>query len=168
MNAHAAPLRIEQLTEEHDVAAFTCGEGANAAAITSYLQSQAFAEQAAGFNRVYVAVDISMPRTIVAYFTLSMVTIPVDPNIMRVAGRIPYKQVGALLLGRLGVAAQHQSAGLGSALVERAVEIARRVAQDVGGNALVVDPKDDDLVAWYERLSFVRLSPQRRRMIRPL
>jgi ribosomal protein S18 acetylase RimI-like enzyme len=70
-------------------------------------------------------------------------------------------------LGRLGVAARLQGQALGTDLIAAAIKIARVVRTDVGGAFLAVDPKNDKLLAWYERLDFGfrRLDPGKRRII---
>ena len=82
-------------------------------------------------------------------------------------GSAPYRAIGGYLLGRLGVAAHLQGQNLGRDLVAAVISIARGVRSQAGGAFLAVDPKNDKLLAWYERLDFgfQKLDPAKRRII---
>ena len=57
--------------------------------------------------------------------------------------------------------------------LERVLEIVvggrngNEIVNNVGGAFLAVDPQEESLVPWYERLGFIRLSADRRRMVLP-
>lgn len=104
-----------------------------------------------------------------AFFTLSPLTIRVAAELLAALGmrQTHYPGIGGFLLGQLAVHSSIVSRGIGSALVIRAAQIARDESQVVGGAFLAVDPQEESLVPWYERLGFVRLSPGRRRMVLP-
>ena len=53
-------------------------------------------------------------------------------------------------LGRLAVDRTTQRQGLGGALLLRAAERCLRVAEDVGGVALLIDAKSERAARWYE------------------
>lgn len=103
------------------------------------------------------------------YFSLSPLSIPLAPAILETLGlaSAPYRAIGGYLLGKLGVAADHQGEGLGRSLVAAAIKIAKRARSEAGGAFLAVDPKNDRLLVWYESLDFGfrRLSPGKRRII---
>jgi len=152
------------LTPTHKVGAFTCGD----ADIDGFLHDRAGIEQALRLSQVYVTVDVD--DIVCGYFTLSPITVRVDPSLLvRLGvGDVPYPSIGGFLLGRLGVATHLQGRGFGEALVMRAAQIARREAEFVGGVFLAVDAKNDRLTQWYARQSFVPLSSKTRRMVLPL
>jgi ribosomal protein S18 acetylase RimI-like enzyme len=173
MSSSSGPrFPLVQLTPGHDVAGFTCGDHPGSAEIDDFLKRSALTEQAAGLSQVWIATDpqaASPNEFVAAYLTLSPLSIPLTPAVLAAlgVGSVPYRAVGGYLLGRLGVAARLQGQALGTDLVAAAIKIARVVRTDVGGALLAVDPKNDKLLAWYERLDFGfrRLDPGKRRII---
>lgn len=163
---------LVQLTSDHHVAGFTCGNHPGSAEIDEFLKRSALTEQAVGLSQVWIATDpqaASPNEFVAAYFTLSPLAIPLTPAVLAAlsVGSVPYRAVGGYLLGRPGVAAHLQGQGMGADLVAASIKIARQVRADVGGAFLAVDPKNDELLAWYERLDFGfrRLDPGKRRII---
>jgi len=136
--------------------------------IDAFLRDRAATEQAMGFSQIYVTSDPA--GSVAGYFTVSPVTVRVEPALLRTigVGAAPYPLIGGFLLGRLGVARRLHGRGIGAALVMRAAQITKREAALVGGSFLAVDPKTEELVAWYARLDFVRLGEKTRRMVLPL
>ena len=120
-----------------------------------------------GLSSVTVAIDPSAPDTVVGFFTLSPLSIRIDPRLLAAVGldAVPYPSVGGYLLGRLGVDVEYQGQGIGQALVAVAISQARQGRAGTGGVFMAVDAKDDGLVAWYERLGFARLGPHTRRLV---
>jgi GNAT superfamily N-acetyltransferase len=159
-----ARYAVVPLAPEHVLDSFTCGD----TDIDTFLRNRARAEQGAGLSQVYVAA--SRTREVVAYFTLSPLTVRVEPALVATLGlgAAPYPAIGGFLLGRLGVASALQRRGMGRSLVMRAAQIAKREAAVVGGAFLAVDPKTDTLVRWYAGQEFVRLAEKTRRMVIPL
>jgi len=75
--------------------------------------------------------------------------------------------VGAILLGRLGVAETMQGNGIGSRLLALERHFAFDSLTATGGIGLVVDAATDDLVAFYERFGFRKISPDGLRLFLP-
>lgn len=173
MSSSSGPrFPLVQLTSSHDVEGFTCGDHPGSVEIDEFLKRSALTEQAAGLSQVWIATDphaASSDELVEAYFTLSPLSIPLTPAVLAALslGSVPYRAVGGYLLGRLGVATRLQGQGMGADLVAASIKIARNVRADVGGSFLAVDPKNDKLLAWYERLDFGfrRLDPGKRRII---
>jgi len=161
-----------QRTSRHDVRGFTSGNHPGSPEIDEYLKTVALAEQAAGLSQVWIALDSEAPsadKHVAAYFTLSPLSIPLTPAVLDMLGlgSVPCRAVGGYLLGRLGVAARLQGQDLGPVLIAAAIKIARKVRTDVGGVFLAVDPKNDKLLTWYQRLDFgfQRLDAAKRRIV---
>jgi predicted N-acetyltransferase YhbS len=152
------------LAPAHKVGAFACGN----VEIEQFLQERAAIEQALGLSQVYVTVDAE--NGVCGYFTLSPITVRVEPSLLASLGleAVPYASISGFLLGRLGIAVHLQGRGIGEALVMRAAQITQREAEIVGGVFLAVDPKDDRLARWYSRQAFVALPGKRGRMVLPL
>lgn len=165
-------FQLAKLTEAHPVHAFTSGTRPGAAEIDAYLRASALAEQAAGLSTVWVAVNPRATRdedVLVGYFTLSPVSVRISPAVTTAFALppVPYAAVGGYLLGRLGVAAARQGHDYGAVLVAAARKKALALRDEGGGVFLVVDPKNERLAAWYERLDFGfrRLDPRHPRLV---
>jgi GNAT superfamily N-acetyltransferase len=164
---------VRTLRGEDDTTGFTSGSRDGAPAIDAYLREQALHEHHAQLCSVWIV----LPRTaaasassLCAYFTLSPLSIPLN-EVVLTAIRLPetrYRSVGGYLLGRLGVSVAFQGRQLGDACVSLALGIAKAASEKTGGAFVAVDPKNDSLVRWYERLGFARLDPSRRRLVRRL
>ncbi|MDE2471432.1 MAG: hypothetical protein KGL35_22575 [Bradyrhizobium sp.] len=71
-------------------------------------------------------------------------------------------------LGRLVVDRSAQGRGLGGALLLRAAVRCIRVAEEVGGVALLIDAKNDRAALWYEGYGAVRLEDAPLSLVLPL
>ena len=164
--------KLIRLDANHPVAAFTCGTRPGAAEIDRYLREQALIEQAARLSAVWVVEDTNanaLNDAIVGFFTLSPVSVRLSPLLMeRIGVHAPYLSLGGWLLGKMGVAVQHQGHGLGAPLVASAIARARALRDTTAGPLLVVDPKNEQLMHWYLGLNFGlnRLAPTDPRSLR--
>lgn len=151
---------VVPLAPAHALEGFRCGDEA----IDGFLHDRARVEQALRLCQVYVTVDAD--DAVCGFFTLSPLTIRIEPALLRALGlpEVGYAALGGFLLGRLGVDRPWQGRGIGEALVMRAAQLAKREAAHVGGAFLAVDPKDDRLAGWYTRQGFVPLGGKGRRM----
>lgn len=152
------------LAPTHNVGAFSCGHGD----IDDYLHNRAVAEQALNLSQIYVLVDSGL--NVCAYGTLSPLSIRIDPALLQALNiaEVPYQALGGYLLGRPGVDRTHQKKGIGPAVVVRLAQIAAWQREVTGGVFLAVDPKENWLASWYEKLGFRRINPKHRRVILPL
>jgi GNAT superfamily N-acetyltransferase len=155
---------LELLDASHDRKRFASGMES----IDRYLRETArgHTDKGVSLTRVLVSADAALPKPVLGYFTLApcMVEAAGWPEVPK---GLPRNPVGAILLGRLGVAETMQGKGIGS----RLLALARRIAFDsltaTGGIGLVVDAATDDLVAFYERFGFRKISPDGRRLFLP-
>ena len=155
---------LELLDATHDRKAFVSG----LPSVDAYLKETArgHTEKGVSLTRVLVKAEARAPKPILGYFTLT-------PCLVEAAGwpevpkGLPRNPVGAVLLGRLGVAISAQGAGIGS----RLLALARRIASDslggTGGIGMVVDAATEDLIPFYEKFGFHRVSPESLRLFLP-
>jgi ribosomal protein S18 acetylase RimI-like enzyme len=81
--------------------------------------------------------------------------------------RLPrYPTVPAVRIGRLAVDLRFQGRGLGAALLADAA--ARTLKGDAAAFTLLVDAKNDQAVAFYQRFGFRNLASQPRTLFLPL
>jgi hypothetical protein len=71
-------------------------------------------------------------------------------------------------MGRAQVAIFVQGRGLGGALLLRAAHRCLRVAEDVGGVALLIDAKNEDAAQWVESYGALRLTDAPLSLVLPL
>ncbi len=155
---------LELLDGSHDRKAFELG----LETIDQYLKETArgHTDKGVSLTRVLVAAEAAPPKQILGYFTLApcMVEATGWPKVPK---GLPRNPVGAVLLGRLGVAKSAQGVGIGS----RMLALARRIAADslagTGGIGVVVDAASPDLIAFYEKFGFRRIGPGSRRLFLP-
>lgn len=98
-------------------------------------------------------IEESQPRRILGYYTLSNSSIAPKDRPPRTQKVRRYAEVGALLLGRFALDNPQQGLGLGRRLL---LHILMHVAlgEQSGFQLLLVDPKDDEAAAFYERFGF--------------
>lgn len=142
------------LSKAHDRNSFDCGEPA----LDDYLQRFARQNHESGGAKTFVAVEESVPKTILGFYTLSPASIDYAraPDIVR-RGLGRY-DVPVFRLGRLAVATSVQGRGLGGGLLLAAGRRCLAVSAEVGGVALLIDAKSDRAAAWYEGYGAVRLA----------
>src|SRR3972149_10266843 len=160
-----ASWQLVRLRDEHPVDALSCGTRPGAADVNKYLRESARTEQEARIAAVWVVEDTAATTRegrIVGFFTLSPVGVRLSPVLMEAMGIMaPYHTMGGWLLGRMGLAVQHQGHDLGRHLVASAIRTARDLSYATAGPLLAVDPANADLMQWYLGLGFgfQRLAP---------
>ena len=162
-------IRIEPLDSHHDRGAFDCGE----ASVTRYLREVALQAQRAYRAASKVAVFPNAPTRIAGYYTLANHRI-VDQEMPEAVARelkVHNLRSGApaILLAQLGVDMTARSRGLGRFLLKRALTECYRVAQHVGGTAVLVDAIDERRAAWYEaNADFRVIDSEGKRLLLPM
>ncbi len=144
--------------DKHQRSSFSCGHGS----LDRFLRESAYQPSVKGLSRTYVAVPENDETQILGYYTVTTTQIDageVPDKILREL-RLP-KRGGfpASLIGRLAVSSELQQQGIGSLLVFDAIVRCARVANDVGGVAIVVDALVESVVDWYEKIGFIRFEP---------
>lgn len=154
---------VEPLGTRHDRAAFTCGEPA----LDDYLRRQASQDVRRRVSQVFVAVG-DTPETVAGYYSLSATSFQkreLPPDLER---RLPHYPVPAAVLGRLAVATAHQGRGLGEMLLLDAIRRVLHASTTIAIYALVVDAKNADAKAFYERYGFLAFPGSPSRLFLPL
>lgn len=110
---------------------------------------------------------VAEDEKVVAYYTLSAASIPLPDIPPSLAQRLPrYPLLPAALVGRLAVTRPHQGCGLGAQMI---IDAALRAGRsDAAIHALLGEAKDDHAAAFYERLGFLQLESQPRRLFLPI
>jgi len=154
-----AAIRIEPLGPEHDRSTFSCG----VPALDRYLLEQAGQDARRRVAAPFVASTDGMK--VLGFYTLSATSIQLAEIPVALAKKLPrYPRLPATLLGRLATDLSARGVGLGRLLLVDA--IARAVRSEIASFALVLDAKDENAAAFYERESFIRLPGTPIRLLR--
>jgi GNAT superfamily N-acetyltransferase len=148
-------LRIVPLDPTlHDRGAFSCGNHR----VDAYLRTTA--AQAAKYFKAatFVLLQTDEERKIIGFYTL----VPheyrddgqMDSALARALKVQNLQRIPVILLGQLGIATDYQRRRLGAMLFKDALSRALRVAQKVGGVAVITDPYDDQARHFYEKYGF--------------
>ncbi len=138
---------VQPLGAGHDRKGFSCG----VPALDRYLAELATQDIRRRVSNCFVACDGA--GAVAAYYTFAATSLPLSDLPPEETKRLPrYGVLPAGLIGRLAVDQRFQGQSLGSALIVDATR--RAAAADPAIFALVVDAKDDNAVAFYQRLQF--------------
>ena len=142
-------MRILPLTGNHDRQTFDCGQPE----LNDWLQQVARQHQDKGLSKTFVAIRDEAPSLICGYYALTLAELESQhlPEAWR--RKLP-RRIPGVRLGRLAVAQQHQSKGLGELLLVNALMRARRIYTEAGGIGLFVDALDAGAAGYYRRLGF--------------
>jgi ribosomal protein S18 acetylase RimI-like enzyme len=156
------PFRLEPLSEEHDRSSFRCGEDA----LDRYFQTQLTQDIRRHIANCFVAVEAATSH-VAAYYTMSAASIPLVDLPPDETRRLPrYPTVPAVRIGRLAVDQRFQGRGLGAALLADAAT--RALKADAAAFTLLVDAKNEQAVAFYQRFGFRILASRPRTLFLPL
>jgi GNAT superfamily N-acetyltransferase len=133
------------IAKEHDRGAFDCGD----ADLNIYLQRYARQNHETGGAKCFVAAPVAEPTRVLGFYTLSPASIEYARVPAIVKKGLARYDVPAFRLGRLAIDRTVHGRGLGTALLLRAGERCIRVAGEVGGVALLINAKNDDVARWY-------------------
>jgi ribosomal protein S18 acetylase RimI-like enzyme len=147
-------LRFSLLSEDAgkaDRPNFSCG----IPELDTYLHRQAGQDVARGFATVMLARAMDEPPDILGYYAFSAASVPIVSLPKETAGKMPrYRNVPAILLGRLAVALSMQNCHIGSLLLFDALK--RSCASEIAWAVFLVDAKNERAAAFYEKFRFLR------------
>jgi GNAT superfamily N-acetyltransferase len=152
------------IARHHDRAAFDCGD----ASLNIYLQKFARQNHESGGAKCFVACPTDAPRRILGFYTLSPASLDFARTPALARKGLARYDVPVFRLGRLAVDRAMQGRGLGGALLLRAADRSLRVAQDVGGVALLIDAKTDRAARWYQSYGALALDDAPLSLVLPL
>jgi len=154
---------FEPLGQKHDRAAFSCG----VEALDKYLQKQA--SQDAKKHAAAPFVITPDGKTIAGYYTLSQYAIDLGDVPEEVATKLPkYPAESATLLGRMAVGNDFRGKGLGEKLLMDALNRSLKLSEQVASTGIVVDAKDEEGRAFYQKYGFIDLPKVKKRLFLPM
>ena len=135
----------EPIAKNHDRQGFDCGQ----AELNAFLRNHARQSHERGAAKTFLAVDDGDGKTVHGYYSLSPASVEYARTPELVRRGLDRYDIGAFRLGRLAVSKALHGQGLGGQLLLAAGRRCLRVAQEVGGTALLIDAKNDQVAAWY-------------------
>src|SRR5271154_5143245 len=150
--------------KQHDRAAFDCGD----ADPNLYLQKFARQNHESGGAKCFVAAPANAPARVLGFFNLSPASLDYARTPALAKRGLARYDVPVFRLGRLAVDRAVQGRGLGGTLLLRAADRCIRVAQDVGGVALLIDAKNDRAARWYQSYGALALDDAPLSLVLPL
>jgi len=143
----------EVLNSTHKKKLFSCGKPL----LDNYLQTQAKQDVARKLSVCFVLPTET--NVIKGYYTLSNASIEQHLLTEEIRKKLPpnYKNLSATLLGRLAVANEFMGNGLGELLLLDALKRSFDVSLSVASMAIIVDPIDDEAIAFYFKYGFILL-----------
>ena len=156
-------VKIELLNSSLNKKDFSCGK----AMLDNYLHTQASQDVK---RKLCVVFAMFEDTTIKGYYTLSNASIPAELMPEAIRKKVPgsYKSLPVTLLGRLAVDEKFKGQGLGGILLMDALKRSFSVAgESLGSIGVVVDPLDEDAVAFYKKFGFILL-PDSGKMFLPM
>jgi GNAT superfamily N-acetyltransferase len=152
------------IAKAHDRKAFDCGEPD----LNLYLQRFARQNHGSGGAKCFVAAPSDAPTHIMGFYTLSPASLEYSRTPALATKGLARYDVLVFRLGRLAVDKAFQGRGLGGALLLRAADRCLRVAQDVGGVALLIDAKNDRAARWYKSYGALAMEDAPLKLVLPL
>jgi GNAT superfamily N-acetyltransferase len=148
----------------HHRAAFDCGD----ADLNLYLQKFARQNHDSGGAKCFIAAPAEAPAGVLGFYTLSPASLDYGRTPALAKKGLARYDVPVFRLGRLAVDHAAQGRGLGGALLLRAAHRCIRVAEEVGGVALLIDAKNERAARWYQTYGAVALDDAPLSLVLPL
>jgi hypothetical protein len=167
-----ADLRgIELLNRGHDLQAFHCG----VENLDNYLRDRAVSDSEKNLSRIFVLTLKASPNTIVGYYSLSSLVVPIEGLPAAISKKLSYRVIGTTLLGKLAVAEDWQRdrcrLRVGEHLLLHAMLSAWKASQSVASWALVVDvliSENSNPTGFYAKHGFLRFHDSPGKMFLPM
>jgi GNAT superfamily N-acetyltransferase len=150
--------------KQHDRTAFDCGDSY----LNHYLQRYARQNHESGGAKCFVAAPTDAPARVLGFYTLSPASLEYSRTPALAKKGLARYDVPVFRLGRLAVDKTVHGRGLGGALLLRVADRCIRVAEDVGGVALLIDAKNDRAARWYESYGALGLNDAPLSLVLPL
>ena len=138
--------RPEPLNPDHVVSGFSCGKPE----LDEWLQKRALANQVSGGTKTHVVVEAGR---VIGFYALANGAIAHSDVRGRIRRNMP-DPIPAVILARMAVDEKHRGSGLGSSLLQSAIETTLAAARTIGIVCLIVHAKDEDAQSFYLHFDF--------------
>ena len=155
------PLTV-LLSSEHKRQEFDCGNSV----LNGYLRAYALQDMKRRVSRAYVLV--SSDNLIQGFYTLSASSFCFESIPETLRKQLPRYPLPAVLIGRLAIDQKFQKQGMGKHLLMDALYRIALAETSIGIYAAVVDAKDEQAQAFYEKFGLVSFKEQPLKLFLPL
>jgi GNAT superfamily N-acetyltransferase len=143
-------LPPQPITEEHDLAGFSCGKPA----LDKWLRERAVSNHLFGDAKTLVVVDADAgPNRVVAFYALAPGSV-IHSQVVAKLRRNAANPIPMILLARMAVDSAYVGKGIGKSLLFHAMTRAELAAREIGGRGIMVDAIDEDAARFYLRWKF--------------
>jgi predicted GNAT family N-acyltransferase len=156
-------IKIEPLNSSLNKKDFSCGKEM----LDNYIRFQASQDIK---RKLCVVFAMFENTTIKGYYTLSNASVPAEFMPEAIKKKMPksYKFLPVTLLGRLAIDKKFKGQGLGGIILIDALKRSYEIAsKSLGSIGVIVDPLDNDAVAFYKKFGFISL-PDSGKMFLPM
>lgn len=158
-------FNILPLEKGCDRSTFDCGEPE----LNEFLKTKARQNQTDGFNRTFIAVHASdKKKKVLGYYCLSVASISLEILPAARRSKLPKHPVPCVCIGRLAVDNSVKGQGLGQTLLVDALKRIKKVSQDAGVYAVIVDAKNTPAVTFYKKYGFESFEIDQKRLFLPV
>jgi GNAT superfamily N-acetyltransferase len=138
--------RPEPLNPDHVVPGFSCGKPE----LDEWLRKRALANQMSGGSKTHVVIE---DGRVIGFYVLTSGAVARDTVGGRTRRNMP-DPIPAVILARMAVDEKHRGNGLGSALLQSAIETTLAAARTIGISCLLVHAKDEEARSFYLHFDF--------------
>lgn len=145
-------MKIESYNRNFNRKNFDCGKKS----LNNYIQKNATKDVKNGSCTCFVI--LNKTDQIIGYYTLSAESISKDSAPEEYQKKIKYEYIPVILLGRLAIDRSEFGKGYGKVLLIDSLERSFKVAKNqIGAVAVIVDPIDEEAIAFYSKFGFTML-----------
>jgi GNAT superfamily N-acetyltransferase len=137
---------LEPIAKRHRREEFDCGDSG----LNVYLRRFARQSHEQHSSRTFCAIDDFDPGRILGFYTIVPSSIAYDLVPKRFTRGLAKHDIGGFRLARLATDLSVAGQGLGTKLVASAARRCFQAADEVGGNVLIIDAKNERAANWYE------------------
>lgn len=158
-------FEFHTLDKSFDRAPFDCGSPE----LNAFLKAKARQNQAANFNKTFVAIQSGdKAKRVLGFYSLSMGEVDLSSLPDEMQKKLPKHPVPVARMGRLAVDNSIKGQGLGKLLLVDAMKRVQSASASVGVYALLVDAKDDPAKSFYKKYGFIELADEPMTLFLPL
>jgi GNAT superfamily N-acetyltransferase len=147
------PWHEEPISRARDREAFDCGD----TALNAFLRRRARKSHERGGAKTFLAINDGDGKTILGFYSLAPASIAYDRTPLLIKRGFARHEMPVFRLARLAVDRSIQGCGFGGRLLLAAGRRCLLVASEVGGVALLIDAKNEQIAQWYAGYGAVQL-----------
>jgi len=150
------PWHEEPISRACDREIFDCGN----ASLNAFLRRHARKNHERGGAKTFLAINDGNGKTILGFYSLAPASVAYDRTPILIKRGLARHEVPVFRLARLAVDLSVQGCGFGGQLLLAAGRRCLLVASEVGGVALLIDAKNEQIAQWYTGYGALQLLDQ--------